>query len=364
MSSASTDATRVLYYTESTLRGGAETCVANLLAALGPNYEVTVVGVAADVVEWIAASRRGTATRVLPRIGGETDVRAMRALRRAVVQSRPHVFQADLVNIWGSQWPLLVASTVRGVAPIAVEHTPFETTPSRAKRWLKRLVDRRLAAHVAVGDALARHVEARASLPPDSIRVIPPGVPDAPVEPGPRVADGAVIGTVARLDALKGVDVLVRATASLPGVSLVVVGDGVEAASLRALTGELGISGRVHFVGWSDEPRAWMSSFDVFVLPSLMEGRPLTISEAMLAGVPVVATDVGSVRELVDGGRTGVLVPAHDVDRLAHAVRGLLDDVGARRALADHARSFARQELTAQRMARRYEALYSEVRRA
>jgi glycosyltransferase involved in cell wall biosynthesis len=85
----------------------------------------------------------------------------------------------------------------------------------------------------------------------------------------------------------------------------VLVGDGPERSSLEAEATQLGLDGRVVFAGWQDEPEAYLGSFDVFVLSSRVEGFPLSVLEAMGAGLPVVATTVGSVDELVLDGETG-----------------------------------------------------------
>ena len=119
---------------------------------------------------------------------------------------------------------------------------------------------------------------------------------------------------------------------------------------------------RAHFVGWSDEPRRHLEALEVFVLPSRFEGFPLAVVEAMLAELPVVASDVGAVREAVLDGRTGLLVPRDDPEALAAAVRELLADPARRRAMGAAGRTLALERYTAAAMARRFESLYDELR--
>jgi glycosyltransferase involved in cell wall biosynthesis len=354
----------VLFYNEAIERGGAETSVGNLVGALDPSIEVTIMGPTPEIVDWMVKRRSGARGVVLPRVRSRYDLLAMRAHRRAVSQLRPDIFQAGLANIWGCAYALLAANTVRGVATVAVEHTPFEGDANHATRWLKRRVASGLDAHVAVSRHLARHVERRASLRDHSIRVIHNGVPDEAFARVARVSEGLIVGVVARLDAMKGVDVLLRALADLPGVTAVIVGDGPETAPLRALAHELGVADRAHFVGWSDQVRSWLAAMDVFVLPSLMEGFPLSICEAMLAGLPVVATDVGGTRELVTDGVTGLVVQPSDPGALAVALRSLQADPALRHLLGDAGRDHASRTLTSARMAEEYEALYCEIGRS
>ena len=128
-----------------------------------------------------------------------------------------------------------------------------------------------------------------------------------------------MVGSLGRLQRLKGYDLLVRALPALEGVEVEIVGTGEERERLLRLAGELGVADRFAIHPFTDEPRQWLAAFDVMVLPSLAEAFPLTILEAMLAEVPVIASDVGSVAEAVEHGNTGILVPPGDVDALAAA---------------------------------------------
>jgi hypothetical protein len=137
-------------------------------------------------------------------------------------------------------------------------------------------------------------------------------------------------------------------------VRSVVIGEGQERESILRAARAHGVADRLTLTGWLDEPVRRAAEFDVFVLPSRNEGFPLVILEAMLAGVPVVATDVGSVGEAVEDGVTGLLVQSESPDALAQAIRRLLDDAELRTRLAGAARARASTEFTSDVMARRY----------
>ena len=188
------------------------------------------------------------------------------------------------------------------------------------------------------------------------------GVPIVELDPPERTTDDFTIGMLSRHDPVKGIDLAVRAVARMgEGSRLVVVGDGSERPALEALVAGLGVGDRVDLLGWDDRARDLLPTFDVYLLPSRIEALPVTVMEAMQAGVPVVATDVGSVREAIDDGETGVVVPVGDVDAIVGALIGLRDDPARRRAMGERARAVGLERFDCDAAVRRWEALYDEV---
>jgi len=216
-------------------------------------------------------------------------------------------------------------------------------------------------ARVAVSDRTARDVEGALGLDRGSVRTIHNGAVPAPVATRARATTSPVIGTIARLEAAKGVDLFIQALAELPDVTGVIIGTGPDAAALQRAASAVGIADRVVFVGWADDARAWLPTFDVFVLPSRLEALPMSIVEAMLAGVAVVSTDVGGVRELIDDGVSGLIVRPDDAPALAAALRELLGDPNRRGLIAAAGERRASTDFTADAMATRYETLYAEL---
>jgi len=350
---------RVVIYTDADQIGGAERQVGQLLAGLDPELGVTVVGTDRQVVDELGAARPGAARMVLPAIRHKGDVRAMWAHRRAFVALAPDLVHAQLGYGSACLFAMVVARTA-GIPVVATEHSPMGVW-SEVARQVKRRLAPRLAAHVAVGRAAAATIAADLGLAADSLRVVPNGVAPLELVPPERFAEGPTIGVVARFDPVKGVDVAIDALAHLDGVTLVVVGDGPLRGDLEERARAIGVADRVRFVGWVDEPRHLLPTFDVAVLPSRLEGMPVAVIEAMLAGVAVVATDVGSVREVVEHGVSGLVVRPEDPGALAAAVRDLLDDPDRRAELAAAGRAVAAERFTAAAYVAAYEALYREV---
>ena len=356
-----TGAVTIAFYTDSTDFVGAEGSLATLLAELDPGVQAVVAGVEPAVLERLAERRPGTWTRVLPRVGRKGDLAPFAANVRRLRALPAQIFQANLPVPASCQYALVAATLTPRLRTVAVEHLPHPLDGSLQLR-LKRFTSHRLAAHVAVGERVARAVEGFAGLVPGSIRAIHNGVPDVDLEPLPRASDGPVLGALGRLDFQKGFDVMLRALVDVPEARLVVVGDGPERAALERLAKELALAERVRFEGWREDARRYLTTFDVFVLPSRFEGFPLAIVEAMLARLPVVAANVGSVAEAVADGETGVLVPPEDPAALASAVRRVLDDPEGRARMGDRGRRRA-LAFTPAAMARAYEAVYEEVLR-
>lgn len=152
-------------------------------------------------------------------------------------------------------------------------------------------------------------------------------------------ADVPLVGIVGRLVPIKDVPTMLAAMAELPAAHLAVVGDGEERPALEARARELGIADRVHFTGWAKDVAETLSDLDVVVLTSRNEGTPVSLIEAQCAGRPVVATDVGGVRHVVEEGVGGYLVAPGDAAALAERVAKLLADPGLRRDMGARGRA-------------------------
>jgi glycosyltransferase involved in cell wall biosynthesis len=226
------------------------------------------------------------------------------------------------------------------------------------------------AEHVVVpSDALRGHA-IRWGVAPDRITLLPNpiGAPAGLVSRAEARArfqlERPTLVFAGRLVPVKRLDVALRALAVTEGVDLVLAGDGPEESSLRALTGELGLTDRVRFLG--AQPRATVFELlragDAAVLSSNWENFPHMAVEALVVGTPLVASGVGGVREIVRDGETGLLVPPGDVDALAAAIRRLFGDDGLRDRLAAAAPASV-ERFAPERVYRELEAILARAAR-
>jgi glycosyltransferase involved in cell wall biosynthesis len=351
---------RLVAYTDNVELGGADLSMSHLLRNLDPAIEVTVLGVSRPVVERIAAVRPTAVARVVPRPRSGHDLRSLAAHRSAVQQIAPQIVHANLSSPWSCQYCLAAAALVRRPRVVAVYQLPVP--PLSRRQWrAKRLTAPAVDRHVGVGERTSREVEAVVGLPPGSVLTVHNGVPDDPRPAAPRPRSGPLIGAVGRLEPQKGFDIVIRALREVEGATLVLVGDGSERGRLEELARRVGVADRVVWVGWSEDVRSYLESFDVFAFPSRFEGFPLAVLEALLARSAVVAPDVGSVAEAVHDNETGLLVPTEDPAALAAAIRRLLAEDNLRRRLGEQGRRLVLEHFTAAHMTRAYQSLYDEL---
>jgi glycosyltransferase involved in cell wall biosynthesis len=234
---------------------------------------------------------------------------------------------------------------------------------------MERALVRRSHTVIHVSASQAEAARPLGLAPADCARVIVNGIDAARVEAGLLAREraraelgvppsGAVLGTVARFDPVKGLEILLEAVTRLPGAALVLIGDGPEAGALRARARRLGIQARVVFAGARPDASRWFAALDAYVSASRGEGLPLALVEAMAAGLPVVASRVAGHTDTVEHGKTGTLVPVDDAAALAGAAAAFLADPPRARAAGAAGRARARSEFAADRMAAEVAEVY------
>jgi glycosyltransferase involved in cell wall biosynthesis len=173
--------------------------------------------------------------------------------------------------------------------------------------------------------------------------------------------DTIAAGCVGLLWEAKGQEYLIRALAELyteGAVTVLLVGSGAYEDRLCALAKEHGVAEKVRFLGWRDDVPRILRALDLYVQPSLTEGLPLAVVEAAAAGLPIVASEVGGIPEIITHGRDGLLVPPGDPNALAAAIQKLLDDPDQARMLGETARKTAFERFSAEAMVERYMEVY------
>lgn len=350
--------------------GGSQMRFASLAARFAGTYRHTVLALDGQTAaaETLAPE---VACRLLPleRRYGLGDMRAMRRLLRDL---KPDLL---LTYNWGAvEWAF--ANRVRPIC----RHLHFEDgfgpeeTPQHQLR--RRVLFRRLAlggAHMQIvvpSQVLYRLATEVWKLPPARVRYVPNGIdvvrfaaPPALGLPGGLVkAPGEIwIGTVAALRPEKNLHRLLRAAAALPEephARVVVVGEGPERGPLEATAARLGLDGRVLFTGRLSAPERVLHALDLFVLSSDTEQMPYSLLEAMAAGLPAVATDVGDVADILAPANRPYVVPPAAEDAFAAALARLVAAPELRAALGRANRLRVRQEFSQERMFATYAALF------
>jgi glycosyltransferase involved in cell wall biosynthesis len=241
--------------------------------------------------------------------------------------------------------------------------------------WLWWWAARHARKFLCVSADIADELAARRIVPREKLAVVLNGINTEPFrEPVDRAAlrhslgiapDAPVIGTVGRLNEVKRQDLLLRAFARVrtdcPAARLLLVGDGPMRGELEGLAASLGAAGAVHFAGYQPQPERYLRVMDVFALTSRMEGLPLAILEAWAAGLPVVATSVGGVPDLVACGRNGLLFPSDDEAALVGLLGQLLADPRRARALGEAGRGEVMGRYDLERMAADYDRHYRQL---
>src|SRR5690606_22082942 len=294
---------------------------------------------------------------------------------RARAALRPLTADVALVHAHGLKagW---IASTVRSARPlvVTVHNLVLDESAGRAAALLRALearLPRRADVVVAVSQQIADRFAGLAAA--DRVVVIPPAS-DPPVVRRDRAAVRAALGVgedvplvvcVARLHPQKDLPTFLRAVDALrrrvPDVRAALVGDGPEERALRELVTRLDLDDVVIFVGRSPNAPDEMAAADVVALSSVWEGNPITLAEAMQLGVPVAATAVGAVPELVEDGVTGRLVDPGDAAALASACEDLLCDRSGAAAMAADGRARAERLLGRDTLVSAIEDVYREV---
>jgi glycosyltransferase involved in cell wall biosynthesis len=300
------------------------------------------------------------------RCGFDVSPRMARDVVRAVRAEQPDLVHTHLVHadVYGG-----IAARALGIRAISTRHNddryllgPF--------RYVDRAFARPARKLIAISDAVRRFLELAGHDPAKlvTIRYGLDELPAAPSNPTPAAAgipaDAPLAAAVGRLIEQKDHATLLRAFASvraeLPQARLAILGSGPLEAETRQLAAELGLEDAVTLPGRTDI-RDWLERADVFVHTSRWEGFGIVLLEAMLAGLPIVATRVSAVPEVVVDGETGLLVDPGDHTRLAEALGALLADDVRATGLGEAGRRRALDEFSVGRMAERTLAVYDDA---
>jgi glycosyltransferase involved in cell wall biosynthesis len=358
---------RLLLAVDSLEVGGAERHVVDLALAL--HRKGYGVEVACSVAGGLSESLEAAGVPVWPLTGRLVKRRVSPAYARGIRRLlRGGGFDLVHAHIFASAAAAAIATLGKGLPLVITEHTEASWQTWRT-RWISRWAHRRARHTIAVSTPIERRLIERDGVPSDLVTLIPNAVIPAPDETPDSAStlpdgwpEGPLIGVVARLQPEKGVanflQAATRVSRIFPEAGFLVVGDGPLREELLSLVERLGISKRVRFLGYRTDSRALMGLMDVLVVPSLTEGSPLIVLEAMAAGIPVVASAVGGIPDQLRHGEEGILVPPDDPDALGEALGALLRDPAYARRLGETGRLRTENEFSHETLVRRIEVVY------
>jgi len=363
----------IFFYTDSRVLGGAENAMFMLLASLDrAEWEPTLLLEDAPEVEPLArrAAELEVRVRRIPAMPlGLSGARRVPRLVRLLRRERPAVFHAHMSSPVACKWGLAAAVLARVSAVLGtVQVGAYE--PDRSSYWQLRALARKVDRYLAVSGEIAAELVERLGWPAEKVEVVYNAVDveraAVAAPPGLRAQLGGsetrpLVLTPARLNAQKGHGVLLEAIAEVPDALFLLAGDGPERGALEARAAELGVAERVRFLGRREDVPQLLAACDVFALPSLYEGSSLAVLEAMAAGTAIVSSAIGGTEELIEDGRSGLLVAPGDAPALAAALRRVLGDPALREGMAARARERVDAGLRREQNAVRAAEIYREL---
>ncbi len=370
---------KVLFFVDRLDLGGTETQMVQLATRLDPRrYEVTVAYMEGDAPLKPNLVQSGLRVIEFPKRGSLISFRSARQFLRLARFIRREKFEVvHSHDLWANLVAVPAARLAR--APVIISsqrdlaHLAWYT-PSRTKviRRIHRMATRVIANSAAVADMLVNEFR----IPADRVRVMRNGVDLSRFKKrtGPRAApldqldpDAKILLTVANMhSAVKGHYDLIEAARNIcpvfPGVRFVLAGDGVERPKIEEAVRSAGMEKNFIFLGQRADVPELLASADIFVLPSRAEGLPNAALEAMAAGLPVVATRVGGIPEIIENGVSGLLVPPQDSASLARALLRVLGDPEFAARLAAASLERACSEFSFERAVAQLEEIYAAKR--
>jgi glycosyltransferase involved in cell wall biosynthesis len=285
-----------------------------------------------------------------------------------------------IIHSHGYKGDILIGSLPKHIRNIPMVRTQHGRTSTKtlSKIWLYEVLDklilRRMDAVVHVNNSVPRRVNGR-NLVGIKNFIIENGIPELRFDPDsafqsdPAVRefckDSFVIGTICRLSEEKGLGHLIAALRTLSdqyvNFKVVIIGEGPQRRTLEAIISDAGLSQKILLAGYRNSAYHYLPNFNVFVLPSLTEGLPITILEAMQAEVPIIATRVGGIPAVLENGKLGTLIKPEDPKALADAITHIWSDPMASMEMSKNARKVAITKYSSRRMAEDYMRVYETI---
>jgi glycosyltransferase involved in cell wall biosynthesis len=359
---------RVFHYVDSEVYGGTEEAALHLMASLDRGrWEPTLLYHPGTGIDRLAqrAEGFGIVARAVPRVERGARLAGVNRFRALFRRERPAIVHAHLSWPFACKHGVLAAWLARVPAIVGTAQLFLPADGTAQPRWVLRAYRRIIAVSEEVRRRYARELgvaDRRLAVVHNAIRVPPPE--PRRIELRATLLNGRpdrLVLTPARLHPQKGHTYLIAAAAETPGATFVFAGDGPLRQALETEARERHVSDRCVFLGERTDVPELLSAADLVVLPSLFEGLPVSVLEAMAAERPVIATAIGGTDEAITSEVTGLLVPPRDPPALAAAIRRLLGDPALAQRLAAAGRARVERSFSADATAREVMRIYDEA---
>jgi len=359
---------RVIHYLDSEVYGGTEEAALHLMASLDrTRWAPTLVYHPGPSIGRLAerAEQMNIPTHAVPRVQRGARIAGVDRLRRLFRRENPAVVHAHLSWPFACKHGVLAAWLARVPAIVGTAQLFLPPDGTAQPRWVLRAYRRIIAVSEEVRRCYARQLgvpDRRLAVVHNAVRV-PSAVPRQ-LELRASLLNGRpdyLVLTPARLHPQKGHTFLIAAAAETPGATFVLAGDGPLRRELETQAREQHVSDRCVFLGERTDVPELLAAADLAVLPSLFEGLPVSVLEAMAAERPVIATAIGGTDEAITHQVTGLLVPPRDPAALAAAIRRLMGDPALAQRLATAGRARVERAFSADATAREVMRIYDEA---
>ena len=365
----------VAYYIDSQAFGGAEQVLFNLLTKHDRDvwHPVLVYHPSEGITGFVErVEDLGVKTLPLPRIRNLRDIRGLKNFAAGLRSIRPRIFHANLNWILSCTYGI-TAAFLSGVKTIVATQHLYGEMETRRETVIQRFISLVVDRYIAVSNDIARQLKEDIFFS-SKVDVVHNGILTSDFASTDLRSDYSeqmrreegkqtrgIILTAARLTEQKGHQYLLKAIPFITGPLFLFAGDGPARDDIEREIKELNIGDRVRVLGYRNDIPELLSRCSIFVLPSLFEGHPLSIMEAMAAGKPVIASDIRGVDEIIVNGVSGYLVPPRNPEALASAIRTLLEDKELSGRIAEAGRRRIENEFSADTMTNKVTGIYEDL---
>lgn len=275
-------------------------------------------------------------------------------------------FKPDIIHIHGAHELVHISKGIASYIPTVFTCHGYATSFPFLDYKISAYINKRWGDRVIAVSDYDRKNLIKAGLPRNKITLIHNGIPETLEKRElPINIEGFIIGATARLTKSKGINYLIEAFSHIynkyKDVNLVIIGDGEEKENLERLAKKLNVKDRVFFLGVLPNARFYFRNFHIFVLPSIFEAFGIVLLEAISQKVPVIGTKVGGISEIIEDGKTGLLVPPRDSLALAQAIERLINNQELRLFLGEEGYRKYREEFTLENMCIKTKEVYETL---